>query len=360
MCLQKEPTMQNPETPSLGHFDRRVVLEPLLENYSPPQAEAVQLDEYVQWPAAKRREFDARRFNRIANGVIVGLPQLIDLRKEVRRASLFADRNVGRTSVILSGPPTAGKTTTAFHAMADAFARHAIRFPDWKQHGHIPVVYIEVPPGTTAKAIMGRIIDFLGLPLQSRMTLEERTKLVLFHLQRGHTSLIVIDEMQNLARLTGGSFETAQAVKNLMNGLRAVPLYVGVKLEETALTNGDLGAQFASRSSMVRLGPLPYNTAADRELWKGVIHRFEEQFALLDHPPTTLFPDADYLWQRTRGSMGALSRLLTTAALELIEEGKPRDERLTRKLLDSIPLDLTTERALDAAAPRGRGRRRAA
>lgn len=337
-----------------GHFDRRESLEHLLENHAPAQPELVGVTEYLSWSSKLQREFNDRRSERIAGSIVVETPAMQRLSKECRRASLFAHRDIGRTGVILSGPATMGKTTAAFRAMVDAFRRHTERHPDWKARGHHPVVYIEVPSGSNGKKVMGRFLHFFGLPVLDRMTLEERTQAVTELLQKSHTSLIVIDEMQNLSGVTStGRFESAQALKNLLNSVKAVPLYVGINLEKTALTNNDLGAQFAARCTLVTLGKLEIGTAEGKKLWAGVIVGFERQFALLNHPAKTLLPLAVYLWNRTRGSINALSRLLTVAALELIDEDDPNGETITKELLDTIPLDLTTERELDLASAAG-------
>ena len=336
----------NGEQPGVtnGHFDRWDVLAPMLEAYSPPAPETTTLADYTAWDAQTRHAFDKRRTRRIAYNLIVATPQLQELRLEARRALLLAQRHIGRTGILVSGPATMGKTTAAFFALLDAFHRHVNQYPDWKRDAHIPVVYIEVPPGCTPKAIMGRLLDYVGVAHHPRVTLEERTRMVVHHLQRGLTSLIVIDELHNLARLNNGHFASAQAIKNLLNALHAVPIYVGVNLEDTALTNGALGAQFAGRSPLVRLDALRYDSAEDRKLWAGVLHSFEEQLALLAHPPKTLFPHAQTLWELTRGSIGALSRLLTIGALELIQKVDPARETLTMRQLSSIKVDFATER----------------
>lgn len=335
---------ENDADQSLGHFDRRQSLEYLLESYEAPKAEAVTLQDYLEWDAAHRQSFNERRYARIAEGAVVGTPELQTLRKEVRRASVFANRAVGRTGVICTGLPTMGKTTAAFYAMLDAFQRHAQKYPDWKRDGHVPVVYIEVSAGSTAKAVMGRILNFLGIDCPDRMTMEERSQLVSTQLTKGRTSLFVIDEMQNLARLNNGHFETAQSIKNLLNGIRAVPLYVGINLHESSLMNGALGEQFAARSVLVKFDRLGYDTPEERRLWGQVLRGFETKLSLLAQKPKDIMSLNDYLWHRTQGSIGALSRLLTNAALDLIDAGEPENERITKEALAGIMLDLVTER----------------
>ena len=336
---------------NIGHFDRRESLQLLLENDELPAPETATRDEYKSWSRAQQRTFDDRRSNRIADSIVIITPALEQLSREYRRAARFAHRPIGRTGIILDGPPTTGKTTAAFRLMVEAFDRHKNMHPDWKAMQHVPVVYLEIPPNCTGKTLMGRILDFFGVPVVQRMTLEERTRVVTELLAKAHTSLVVFDEIQNLAQsTTTGRFESAQAIKNLMNNVKAVPLYVGFDLDSSAFTNDDLGAQFASRCAPVRLSKLDISTSEARRLWGGVIVKFEEQLALMAHPPETLLEHAAYLWTRTRGSIAALSRILTTAALELIEAGKPDEETITKELLETIRLDLTTERELALAA----------
>ncbi|WP_150954667.1 TniB family NTP-binding protein [Microbacterium testaceum] len=338
--------------PTLGHFDHREVLSHLLETDTSSSPEEVSLATYKNWKPGRRHAFDERRSERIANSFVIQTPSLRQLSREYRRASLFANRPIGRTGILLSGPAASGKTTAAFRTMVDALRRHAARHPNWQSLGHTPVVYVEIPPGCNAKNLMGRFMTFFGLPVPPRMTAEERTHAVTELLIRSRTSLVVFDEMQNLARVGQGQFESAQAIKNLMNSVRAVPLYVGIDLENTALVNNELGAQFAARCSMVRLNKMDISTPAGRRLWGGVIVEFERQLGLFAHPPETLLPEAAYLWEQTRGSLGALTRLLAFAALELIHQGEPDREVITRSQLEELQMDYNTERERAQAADR--------
>lgn len=334
----------------IGHFDQREQLLELLETSTNVAPTPVSLDEYKSWTRAKRRAFDQERSRRIADSIVIITPALKQLRLAYRRAARVAHRPVGRTGIILDGDPTTGKTTAAVWVMGEAHTRHADLHPRWKEDGHVPVVYLEIPPNCTGKMLMGRILSFFGEPVVPRQTLEERTRLVTDLFAKSHTSLVVFDEIQNLAQSnTTGRFESAQAIKNLMNAVKAVPLYVGFGLRNSQFTNDELGAQFASRCAPVHLGKLDITTRDGRQLWAGVIMAFEEQIALLAHPPQALLEHAAYLWTRTRGSIAALSRLLTTAALDLIENENPGAEVITKQLLDTIPLDLKSERLLSEA-----------
>lgn len=337
--------MSTIDTAPLGHFDRQLTLLPLLENYETPQPELMTLEEFTALDARAQAEFNDRRIDRIAGNTDILTPDLQELLREVHRASLRASRAVGRTSVMVSGPPTAGKTTAAKHVMVEALRRHERQYPEWKELGHSPVVYVETPSSCTPKNLMGRFLTFLGIRFSAHTTVEERTKLVTDALIRRRTSLIVIDEMQNMAFTGRGHSETQQATKNLMNAVPAVPLYLGFNLEQKLHSDKGLGEQFAARSTLVRLNHFDTRNAEERKLWGAIVYAFEKQLGLLAQTPKSLpAAHADYLRSRTRGSLAALSRLLTTVALDLIDAGDPTKEFITRKHMDAVRLDLTSER----------------
>lgn len=333
------------DTAPIGHFDRQRTLLPMLENYETTQPEPMTLEQFIALDSRAQADFNDRRINRIVGNTDILTPDLQDLLREVRRAALRANRAVGRTSVMVSGPPTTGKTTAAKHVMVDGLRRHERQYPEWKALGHSPVVYVEVPSSCTPKNLMGRFLTFLGVRFTAHTTVEERTKLVTEHLIRRRTTLIVIDEMQNMAFNGRGHSETQQAMKNLMNAVPAVPLYLGFNLEQKLHSDKGLGEQFAARSTLVRLNHFGRDTPEERKLWGAIVYAFETQLGLLAQTPKSLpGAHADYVWSRTRGSLSALSRLLTTVALDLIDEGDPAKEFITREHMDTVRLDLTSER----------------
>ncbi|MGV2900121.1 AAA family ATPase [Microbacterium sp. AGC62] len=328
-----------------GHLNRERNLLPFLEARKTPVPEHLTLSAYNALGVRARTAFDARRVNRIRSNTDIMTPGLKDVLLEVRRAAMFKDLPVGRRGVILSGKPTTGKTTAATYALSEGLQSHAREHPTWKELGHSPVVYVEVPDSCSPKNLMGCFLSFLGVPYTSRMTAEERTELAIHHLVEGRTSLIVIDEMQNMAFDSHGHSETQQATKNLMNAVPAVPLYVGFNLEDKLRSNKGLGDQFAGRSSFVALDHFEVDTEEERRLWGGIVYAFEQQLGLLAQEPRSLLLLADYLWDRTSGSIGTLSRLLTTVALDLIATGDPGNEFITEQHLETVRGDLVSERA---------------
>ena len=73
----------------------------------------------------------------------------------------------------------------------------------------------------------------------------------------------------------------------------------------------------------------------------------ETALRLHRHEPGTLTRSARYLHRRTGGMIGSLSHLVRAAAQMAILEG---DEAITRKLLDTIPVDHAAESGQHGAA----------
>ena len=93
---------------------------------------------------------------------------------------------------------------------------------------------------------------------------------------------------------------------------------------------------------LVNTGPFP----CDAE-WKGLVVTLEDALRLHRHEPGTLTRQARYLHRRTGGMIGSLSHLVRAAAQLAILEG---DEVITRKLMDSIPVDHAAESSQSGAA----------
>ena len=91
------------------------------------------------------------------------------------------------------------------------------------------------------------------------------------------------------------------------------------------------GKQIAGRCVLISTGPFPL-----RQEWAALLATLEGALRLHRHQPGTLPGLGKYLHQRTGGMIGSLSHLVRAAALVAILDGT---EEITRKLLDSIPVD---------------------
>ena len=111
--------------------------------------------------------------------------------------------------------------------------------------------------------------------------------------------------------------------------------------------------QIAGRFTLRRMLPHSLASLSDRVEWGLTVQAFETGVGLINTGERCLDVHEEYLFSRTNGSIGSLGYLIRSAAIELILSDtvhKHGEERITRELLDSIPLDLAAERAADIDA----------
>lgn len=112
---------------------------------------------------------------------------------------------------------------------------------------------------------------------------------------------------------------------------------------------GVRGRQIAGRFTLISCSSFAYGTAEQCAAWQSLVATLESMLRLHRHQPGTLVGLADYLYERTGGMTGGLSPLVRGAAILAVGD----DERVTRDLLDLVPVDLAAVRA----APQRRRKR---
>lgn len=312
----------------------------------PPSApEMPTLDEYGAMTPVEREAFNDRRLDYLSSDFTIATHGLNDVSMQMRLTALRnRGKTIGRGGVMLSGYSAMGKTTAAVTAMREVFAQYVVENPTWKERNRLPVVYVEVPAGSSGKAMMGRFLDFLGVDGIKSWTLEQRTQTVVRILNEAGTRFVVVDEFHNLVSKSAGSQETANVLKGLSNSVPATFVYSGINIHRSQVLAGATGQQIASRFSPVLLESYSMATADDKKRWRGLVRAFEREMCLFSHPEGTLNSLSTYLYNRTQGAIGSLSRLLVSSAQLLILEGAgPETEIITEERLASIPLDLTAQ-----------------
>lgn len=309
----------------------------------PPHA--ADLDSYLHMEAKEREKVNLDRIDRLGNGLVIVTPQLeAVIRKVLRLILLNRARSSGRSGLMISGESGTGKTTAAKAAMKYVYVRYRNELPDFEALNRIPIVYVEVPPGSTGKALTAQFARFLGLPLRTRDTLEYLLHLVSGTLTEVGTKLIVVDEIHNLHRRNPGNSESVDVLKSLSNQIPATFVYSGIKIHQGHLLADERGRQIAGRFGLERLGNFGIANPSQLNLWKELIQSFERELGLFNHRPGDLEELARYLHDRTQGSIGSLSHLLLGAAQGLIFADTPPDQEvLTREVLDDINLDIAAE-----------------
>lgn len=283
--------------------------------------------------------------------VTVRTPAINTLATQVRTLMLLGrhQQTTARPSLIVTGPAAAGKTTALLEVGRTCHLAHTRNHPapPGRAHQQVPVAYLLVPPGATAKTLATEFARYLGIPVTTRMTQTQITEAVCHTYTQAGVRLILIDEIHRLNPRTTTGAEAADLLKDLTERIRATFVYTGIDVASTPLFTGVRGAQLAGRASLITCGPLPARHGNTRP-FTDLITDMENALDLQQHTPGTLPRHATYLHQRTAGRIGSLARLLRQAAITAICDGT---ERITKKTLEAIQLDHLAE---EASRPRTR------
>jgi hypothetical protein len=266
---------------------------------------------------------------------------LLDARR-ILRTNRF--RSVGRSiDIVIDGERGAGKTLLLCHigrgyqGQLEADPAHA--------QGHIPVVYINVPPDRDSNLHWSLpFAEFLGLqylraPHKGDYRALDMTGPITHVMKHARTQLVLVDGIDRLsdaeARTALSYFETLQ------DQLRITFIYCGTGARDVlhaARYSGRRahlprqGVKFDSDLPVLWVDTIDYCPTAP-EAWEGVIEAFEDDLRLHHHTPGTFLELAGYLHRRTGGYIETLNHLICQAAQEAIENGT---ESLTQALLDDI------------------------
>jgi hypothetical protein len=154
-------------------------------------------------------------------------------------------------------------------------------------------------------------------------------------------SMIIVDELHNLDMTTRAGAEASDTLKYFSERLPSTFVYSGIGLDRGALLAGPRGDQVAGRFTLI-----PASAFTPGRGWSSLVAAVEGSLRLYRHKDGALVTLADYLHRRTRGMIGSLLWLIRDAACQAILNGT---EKLTRKSLDEIAVDMTAQ-----ATPRTR------
>ncbi|MGY5124317.1 TniB family NTP-binding protein [Streptomyces nigrescens] len=280
--------------------------------------------------------------------VVVTTPAMERVKRELQTALLVNRRQRGtaRRGLIVSGPPSTGKTTTLMEL------GRIFELADRRKHSgvedRLPVAFVSVPPASTPRMLVSEFARFLGLPVLQRMNQAAITDVVCATLCELRTQLVLVDDIHLLDTRTRAGAETSDQIKHLGERIPATFVYAGVDVHDSPLLVGPRGQQLAGRFKLLRNDPLPYSTAAQRHTWEELIGSLESALRLRNHRPGALAEQALYLHSRTAGVIGSLSHLIREAAVTTVLDGT---ESITKALLHSIELDIRAEQQVLAPGP---------
>lgn len=298
-----------------------------------------------QWAALSaevRQAYDEARLNYHSEMIIVATSTVREVARQGRLLTLLNRREVSaRRGLIVSGQQTTGKTT----ALKQLGRTHELmvreRYPA-RAADRIPVVYVTTPPKGSPRKLAMEFARFLGLPPVKRgYNTTDIADAVCQVMLEARVDLVLVDELHNLNLATAAGEDMSDHLKYFTEHLPATFVYAGIDIERRLFT-GVRGKQIAGRCVLVSTGAYP----CDAE-WKGLIATLESALRLHRHEPGSLTRSARYLHRRTGGMIGSLSHLVRAAAQLAIIEG---EEAITRKLLDTIPVDHAAESGQHGAA----------
>ncbi|WP_250850744.1 Helicase associated domain protein [Streptomyces malaysiensis] len=202
------------------------------------------------WSLEERLDYHSRF-------VVLTTPAMERISLSLRRLMLLNRRQQGtaRRGLIVSGPPTTGKTTTLLEMGRTFELAEQRRHPG--RTDRLPVVFLAVPPASTPKMLVSEFARFLGIPIAARMNQAQITDAVCHLLCLLETKLVLVDDVHLLDTRTRSGAETSDQMKHLGERIPATFVYAGVDVEASPLLTGPRGAQSAPNSKPAR----PENTS---------------------------------------------------------------------------------------------------
>ena len=192
-----------------------------------------------------------------------------------------------------------------------------------------------MPPPATDKMIAMELARFLDLPVPRRANITNVIDRSAAAASTPASSMIIVDELHNLDLSTRARAEASDALKYFSERLPVSFVYAGIGLDRGAMLAGPRGDQVAGRFTLI-----PAGAFIPGQEWATLIAALEGALRLYRHKDGALVALADYLHRRTRGLIGSLLWLIRDAACQAIIDGT---ERITRKTLDVIAVDMTAQ-----------------
>lgn len=300
--------------------------------FTPP--DRLDRDGYVALDLAERTAYDNLRLEWFGAGFWVKTTDTMDLLRSVKGYLRTTHAcAVGESNLVLDGPANVGKTTMLLRLAREVEMAQARLNPDYRHHGDIPVVYIEVAPRATPKMVAAAILDFFATPVRERGTQRELVTNAIEVMIARNVQLLLVDELQML-RLRGSHGDDAiNTLKSIINNAGVVTVLSGIDL--TAKLASQAAEQIMGRGEIRPLQPFPYNSDDDRQRWAALVSRFADEMHLIDGQPDHLLTFADPLHAVTGGRIGTLRRVLSRALAAVIDDKPSPDtpEEITEEHL---------------------------
>ncbi|MDR3657526.1 MAG: TniB family NTP-binding protein [Mycobacterium sp.] len=284
---------------------------------------------------SERRAYNERRIDYINEERVFptsDLNRVLSLSRKLLRAARVP-KYVTRRGIRVSGDPRAGKSTCVMAAGKKLEAELRKMNRRENDTAYLPVVYTTIAAASTTNKLWVRLADVVGARELRGSNADERLTDLARLLKGLGTKFVIVDEVQRLDTDHRQGAEVADNIKVFAETLDATMIFAGISLSTAPLFTGTHGEQWRRRTQPVNLRNYIKSDDADMAEFTRLVAAFERLLPLPLHEAGFLERHADYLFERTEGSIASLSDLITEAAADAIDEGT---EAITLDLLANV------------------------
>lgn len=324
---------------------------------APPSPERLTATQLNALGPGARDEYDQARRRHHAM-ILIRTPQVQRVHETLWDLTDSSQQGPDRVkgAAVIDAPPALGKSTCVnafgkeFHAQQTR--RHGATFDSSGELiAHIPVCRIGFTGAMTVRALHEAILTFYAHPSANRRSprsYRNRDLAVLAadRVTEHGTRLLILDDVHFLKMRSKDGIAVANELKALANEYPATFLFTGVGMRSSGLLDEGYGptqtalAQIGRRWTVLTMEAF---TQPD-DTWRSLIATLEAKLVLADSGRGMLQQLAEYLFQRSTGTIGSLIELVIRGAARAIRTGT---ETITMDLLDQIPIDASAEQNRD-------------
>lgn len=219
-----------------------------------------------------------------------------------------------------------GATNNGKSMIIEKFRKdRAIKLKGIQDHELIPVVVVQVPCEPSVARFYAMLLASLGAPASPRMRLVDLEQLALKLLRAVKTQILIIDELHNIL---AGTAPVRRAFLNLLrflgNELKVPIVGVGTREAYLAISMDD---QLENRFE-----PFLLSRWEEGDDLLALLASFAATLPL-KQPSKIATPEmCQFILEKTGGTIGEITRLLTAAAIEAVNSGEECVNQRTLKL----------------------------
>lgn len=219
-----------------------------------------------------------------------------------------------------------GATNNGKSMIIEKFRKdRAIKLKGKQDHELIPVVVVQVPCEPSVVRFYAMLLASLGAPASPRMRLVDLEQLALKLLRAVKTQILIIDELHNIL---AGTAPVRRAFLNLLrflgNELKVPIVGVGTREAYLAISMDD---QLENRFE-----PFLLSRWEEGDDLLALLASFALTLPLKQPSKIATAEMSQFILEKTGGTIGEITRLLTAAAIEAVKTGEESVNQRTLKL----------------------------